>query len=147
MKRSACGILMAMAGVSACAHAPEAPPAPLDLRPVSTQAAPPHARLYADCIGQAIDAGTYARASDPDTELLVFSCSGEPARAFFEALAARSLKMGSEYSVEGRTLRMTEPLERDRFGADGCSWDGASDWRCDITLRTGGFLTDMSPGR
>ncbi|WP_226634500.1 hypothetical protein [Brevundimonas poindexterae] len=145
MKRSAGGILMAMAGISACAHAPAGPPDPLDLRPVTTQTAPPHARLYADCIGQAIDAGTYARASDPGTELLVFSCSGQPARAFYDGLATRSQAMGSEYAVEGRTLRTTEPLQRDRFGADGCSWDGVTDWRCDITLRTGTFLADMSP--
>ena len=93
-------------------------------------------------LGQAIDAGTYARAADTDTELLVFSCSGLPAKAFYDGLVTRSQAMGSEYVVEGRTLRTTEPLQRDRFGADGCSWDGATDWRCDIALRTGTFLTD-----
>ena len=142
MKRSAGGILLAMAGISACTHAPAGPPDPLDLRPVTTKTAPPHARLYADCIGQAIDAGSYARAHDPSTELLVFTCTGPPARAFFEALAERSRITGSEYRLDGRTLRTTEPIQRDRFGTDSCSWDGDSHWRCDISLRTGSFLTD-----
>lgn len=142
MGRSLAVSLVVLMGLSACTHGRGHVAAEPDLAPFATVHAPANARLDADCIGQAIDAGTYARAHDPSTELLVFSCTGAPARAFFEALAERSRITGSEYSLDGRTLRATEPIQRDRFGTDSCSWDGDSDWRCDISLRTGTFLTD-----
>ncbi len=142
MYRSLAISLVVFMGLSACAHSGEPVAAGPDLAPITTVPAPAHARLYADCIGQGIDTGSYARAHDPSTELLVFTCTGAPARALYDALAERSRIAGSEYSLDGRTLRTTEPIQRDRFGADGCSWDGATDWRCDIALRTGTFLTD-----
>jgi hypothetical protein len=142
MGRSLAVSLVVLMGLSACAHSREPVATGPDLAPSDTAPAPANARLYADCIGQAIDTGSYARAHDPSTELLVFSCTGAPARAFYDALAERSRITGSEYSLDGRTLRTTEPIQRDRFGTDGCSWDGATDWRCDISLRTGTFLTD-----
>jgi hypothetical protein len=142
MYRSLAFSLMLLMALSACAHSREPVATEPDLAPIATATAPANARLYADCIGQAIDTGSYARAHDPSTELLVFTCTGAPARVFYGALAERSRITGSEYSLDGRTLRTTEPIQRDRFGTDGCSWDGATDWRCDITLRTGSFLMD-----
>lgn len=127
--------------VAACAHAPQtASPVPPDFSPVATSDAP-RARLYADCIAQSATVGSYGRAHDPDTELVLFTCTGAPARAFYDGLADWSARVGSEAVNGGRTFRSTNPVRRDLFGVDYCSTDGAGDYRCVITLNAGAFLT------
>ncbi|WP_298124681.1 hypothetical protein [Brevundimonas sp.] len=134
-------LLLLALPAAACASA-QGVSSPPDLTPIITTAAPSNARLYADCLRQATEARTYARASDPTTELLVFTCSGIPARTFYEALGPRTAAAGSEFTSGVLTVRPTEPPRRDLFGVDWCSWDGAVDWRCAVSLRTGTFLTD-----
>lgn len=126
--------------LSACAHAPETPVGPANFAPVSTTEAP-RARLYADCIAQAVANGAYGRAHDADTELVLFTCTGMAARAFYDGLADWSARVGSEAISGGRTFRSTNPVRRDLFGVDYCSTDGAGDHRCVISLNAGVFLT------
>ena len=132
--------LAACAALAACATAPEAVTGPADFVPIPAEPNPPQAKLYADCIGQAAGAGTYVRAHDASTELLLFTCTGAPARAFYDGLAAHSAKVGSEAVHNGRTFRSTNPVQRNLFGVDYCSTDGADDYRCVVTLNAGSFL-------
>lgn len=118
----------------ACAgHVP--PTAAPDYKPVATDAAPPQAALYGDCLADAIAKHRIARATDPDTTLLVFTCTGAPAKAFFDGLAAWSARIHSEFTREGRTYRSTQRVRHDLFGADYCSADA-----CVITLNVGEFV-------
>lgn len=125
---------------AACAHAPDTPPGPPDYAPVVTDATAPHARLYADCIAQSAAAGTYARAHQGDTELVLFTCTAAPARAFYDGLADWSARIGAEAVSDGQTFRSTNPVQRDLFGVDYCSTDGAGDYLCVISLNAGPFL-------
>ena len=127
--------------LAACATAPE-PSGPPDLTPAAGEAAPARAELYADCIGQAATAGTYDRMRDPDTTLLRFTCTGEPARAFDDALGDWSARQESEWTAAGRTWRSTNRVRRDLFGVDYCSTGGPDDHQCVIVLNTGSFLDD-----
>lgn len=111
-----------------------------DFTAVATLPAPPQARLYGDCIAQAAALDRLARASRDGSELLLFTCVGEPARAFYDGLAGRSAQAGSEAAVNGRTYRSTNPVRRDLFGVDYCSTDGGGDYQCVITLNAGDFL-------
>lgn len=144
--------LLAASLLGACAGLPSLPgfgggdaPAPSaapDYAPIVGEMAPPQARLYADCISQASGNRAYQRAQDDDSTLLLFTCTGASARAFYEGLEARSAAIGSEFVSEGRTFRSTEVVQRNLFGVDYCSTDGASDYRCVITLNTGTFIAD-----
>lgn len=134
------GAIVLAAGLAACAHAPEPATAPPDYAPIVGDSAPPNARLYADCIGQAVASGTYDRVHDPDTELIRFTCTGAPARAFYDGLAARSAAVGSEFSSGGLTYRSTERINRNLFGLDFCATDAADHARCEINLNAGTFL-------
>lgn len=125
--------------LAACASTPDAPAGPADFTPVATTPAP-HARLYADCIGQAATNGTYGRAHDPDTEIVQFTCTGAPARAFYDALAARSAEVASEVVANGRIFRSTNRIIANLLGADHCSTDGAGDYRCSLSFNAGEFL-------
>ena len=133
-------VLMA-AGLSlaACASVPDMPPGPPDYSAVATHPEP-RARLYADCIAQAAGSGAFAQAEDEDTTTILFTCTGSPARAFYDGLAARSAEIGSEFVSEGRTFRSTNRVIRDLFGVDYCSTGGPDDFTCVITLNAGDFL-------
>ena len=133
----ACAGLPGIPGMSAAS-----PGIAPDYAPVSGDLPPPHAHLYADCIAQASGNRAYLRAQDEDSTLLLFTCTGAAARAFYEGLEGRSAAIGSEFVSGGRTFRSTEVVRRDLFGVDYCSTDGASDYRCVVTLNTGAFLQD-----
>lgn len=127
---------------AACATSPDASvPADGDYSAILTRPAP-RARLYADCISQAARSGAYGHASDDSTDLILFTCVGMPARAFFDGLSARSAAIDSEFEHNGRTYRSTNKVVRDLFGVDYCSTDGAGDYACVITLNAGEFLRD-----
>lgn len=124
---------------SACAHAPELPAGPPDLAPVAVEPSA-KARLYADCIAEAAAAERYGRAWDDSTELVLFTCTGPAARRFYDALGPWSAQVASEASSGGRVFRSTNPVQRNLFGVDVCSSDGAGDYRCVISLNAGEFL-------
>ncbi len=137
MRTSSIALLGALA-LTACAHAPEPMAGPPDYSAVPFERSA-KARLYADCIAQAATAGTYGRAHDPDTEMVLFVCTGSPARAFYDGLATRSTEVGSQRDVDGGTYRSTNPVERNLFGVDYCSTDGDG-YECVISLNAGEFL-------
>ena len=133
--------LAAVSALTACASvgreaAPSGPPTVIR---TPGEPAPAHARLYADCLAASAAAGTYVK--EPGVELLRLTCSGAPARAFYEALAVWSTTGGSQVVAEGRSWRYTQKIERDPYGLDDCSTDGADDYRCTITLTVGAFLS------
>lgn len=129
-------LLAAAAGVTACAAGAHAPPGPPTVVAAPGQPAPPQARFYADCVAQAAAARTY----DREGNTLRFRCSGEPARVFYDGLAAWSARQHSELSAEGRTWRFTQRIQRNPSGLDYCSTDGAGDHRCNVVLNVGEFL-------
>jgi hypothetical protein len=132
-------VLIVLAG---CATAPEATAVgPSDFTPLRTQPAP-RARLFVDCIAQATASGAYGHAHSGDSDRLLFTCTGAPARAFYDGLAVRSAAIGSEVTVDGRIFRTTEIVERDLFGVDYCSTGGPDDFTCVITLNTGAALLE-----
>ena len=143
MRLSPLMALLAAGSLAACATAPAevAASGPPSLSPVTTDAAPANGRLYANCIGQAAEAGAYGRAHDDDTEMLLFTCTGQPAHEFFEGLASRSAAIGSEYQSDGRTIRSTNAVLNNLFGVDYCSHGAGEDYACVISLNTGAFLT------
>ncbi|MEP6859809.1 MAG: hypothetical protein ABJE66_04260 [Deltaproteobacteria bacterium] len=120
----------------ACGHARPPPPVAIDYHPVATQAAPPEGDLYAHCLAAT---SHYAHARDADTSLLLFTCEGDPARAFYDGLAAWSAKIGSEFKSAGRTFRSTSRVRRDLFGVDYCATDGTR-YECVVTLNAGPFV-------
>ena len=141
MRRSAIAAVMALV-LTGCAHGPEPDSGAPDFTPIVGEPAPPQARFYADCIAASVAAGAYRRARDPDTELILFTCTGAPARAFYEGLAARSAAIGSEIVVGGRTLRSTNRVNADLFGVDWCATDGVGGHECVISLNAGPFLAE-----
>ena len=119
--------LLAALALSACATsggaAPQAEPAgPVSLVAAPGQPAPPQAKFYADCIAQASAANTY----DREANLIRFNCSGAPAQAFFEGLAAYSAEIGAEHTAEGRIMRFTQKVREGVFGLDYCWQETAS---------------------
>jgi hypothetical protein len=137
-------LLLTLAGLSACATGPGGASGPPDYSAVATLPPSPRARLYADCVAASVAAGTYAHAQNHDTDLVVFTCNGRPARAFYEGLAEHSAAVGSEFVHDGRTWRSTNRVERDLFGVDVCSTDAATDFRCSISLNAGPFLRESA---
>lgn len=134
-------IVALSAAVTGCASMPDAPAAPLDYAAIVTAPAPPNARLYVDCFSQAITSGSYRSADDGDgAELLLFTCTGAPARALFDALGPWSARIGSEFLMDGRTARSTARVERNLYGVDYCSALEDADHRCVITFNAGDFL-------
>ena len=130
-----------LAALGACAHAPEAAPVAPDYTPIAGEPAPPNARYYADCIGQAATSGTFRRASDGGgDELILFTCTGAPARAFYDALGPWSLSHDSAFDHDGRTYRSTAKVQANMFGVDSCSARSEADHRCVITFNAGDFL-------
>lgn len=127
--------------LTACAHGPETPDGPPDYAPIAGEPAPANARYYADCIGQAAMKGAYRRASDGGgDELILFTCDGAPARAFYDALGPWSARLGSAFEHEGRSYRSTAKILRNMFGVDSCSAAENADHRCVITFNAGDFL-------
>lgn len=131
-----------LVALTACAHAPEAAPAAPDYTPIAGDAAPPNARYYADCIGQAAATGSFRRASDGGgDELILFTCTGAPARAFYDALGPWSVAHDSAFEHAGRRHRSTAKVVANMFGVDSCSVDASdADHRCVITFNAGDFL-------
>lgn len=116
-------------------------PPPPDYAEIETQPAPAHARLYADCFDQAIANGAYRRAADGGDELLLFTCTGDPAGALYAALAPWSARIGSEWRADGRVWRSTAKVQRNLVGTDYCSaTPDDRDARCVITFNAGDFL-------
>ena len=145
MTRFAVAAVVASLALAGCATAPDATVAgPPDYRPIQTQPHP-RARLFVDCVAQATAAGAYGHAHSGDSDRLLLTCTGAPARAFYDGLAARSAAIGSEIQVEGRTFRTTEIVERNLFGVDYCSTTGPDDYSCVITLNTGAALLERQP--
>jgi hypothetical protein len=132
-------LLVFVVTLAGCTHAQTVAKAP-DYAIVAGEAAPARAALYADCLAQASTQRTYRRAHDADTELLLFTCSGAPARAFYEGLAAWSASIDSQFTAGGRTVRSTTKVRENLFGVDYCSTDGAGGYECVVTLNTGAFL-------
>lgn len=136
---------MRMAGAAllavlvACVSAPE--PAPVGAPVVALEPglpAPPQAQLYADCIGQAAQTGSFQR--EPDGGTLRFICTGETAKWFYDALEVWSTQAGAVYVEAGRTWRFSKKLIEDSSGVDGCSRDGAGDYQCVVILAVGAFI-------
>ena len=119
---------------AACAHH-AAPPVAVDYRPVTTAPAPPRAALYGDCLADAVASHRIARATDPGTTLLLFTCTGAPAKAFFDGLADYSARIHSEFTQAGVVFRSTQRVRQNLFGVDYCSAE-----QCVITLNAGDFV-------
>ncbi len=130
-----------LAALTACAHGPEATATAPDYAPIAGEPAPPNARYYADCIGQAAASGAFHRASDGGgDELILFTCTGAPARAFYDALGLWSVRLGTGFLYEGRSYRSTARVQNNMFGVDSCSVAADADHRCVITFNAGDFL-------
>lgn len=129
------------AALAACAHGSEPAAIAPDYAPIAGDPAPPNARYYADCIGQAATSGAYRRAADGGgDELLLFTCTGAPARAFYDALGAWSAARDSAFEHDGRSYRSTAKVVANLFGVDSCSAAAGADHRCVITFNAGDFL-------
>lgn len=127
--------------VGACAHGPEPLPGPPNYAPLVSAETGPHARLYADCIRQAAERSNYRQVIDGGDELLLFTCDGAIAAAFWTALENHSAAMGSGWETDGRRYRSTARVQRNLIGVDYCTVDAAgSDARCVLTFNAGDFL-------
>jgi hypothetical protein len=127
--------------LSACAAATPPVQAPsVDYTPIPTEAPPPHGTLYATCMTE----GTVSAAYTDDSSLLVFTCTGKPAEAFFNGLAAWSAREQTEFFANDRTYRATTKVAVNLFGVDHCSvGKAADDPVCVITLNAGRFLREL----
>lgn len=129
------------ATLAACAHGAEPVNSTPDYSPMVGSLAPANARFYADCIAQAAANATYVRASDGGgDELILFTCTGAPAMAFYDALGSWSAQIGSAFEHAGRSYRSTAKVQRNLFGVDSCSTQAGADPRCVITFNAGDFL-------
>lgn len=138
-------VLALVAGCGGAATPSPAPVAAPDHRPVVGDAPPAAAGLYADCLAQAIAARAIRHAHEDTTDLLLFTCDGEPARAFYDALATWSARIGSQFEHDGRTYRTTAPVKGTMFGVDYCATDATS-YACVVTLNVGPFVTGGDGG-
>lgn len=133
--------LTAATTLMACAHHAEPVVAPPDYTPIVGTPAPVNARFYADCISQAATNGRFVRASDGGgDELILFTCTGPTAAAFYDALGPWSAQIGSAFDHDGRSYRSTARVQSNMFGVDSCSAIGGTDHRCVITFNAGDFL-------
>jgi hypothetical protein len=134
--------LIASLSLTACAtvRGEDTPAGPPTVIRTPGEPAPAQAKLYADCLAASAAAGAYEK--EPGADLLRLTCAGAPARAFYDGLSVWStIGEGSEIVAEGRTWRYTQKIEKDPFGLDDCSTDGAGDYRCTIILTVGKFLS------
>lgn len=105
--------------------------------------APANARLYADCLGQAAATGDFRRAADGGgEERILFTCTGAPARAFYDAPGPLSTRIDSAFHLEGRSYRSTAKVQAHMFGIDSCSAAGGADHRCVLSFNAGDFLDE-----
>ena len=135
--------LAATVTLTACASTGRVDPVPAGPPTVIRtpgEPAPAQARLYADCLAASAAAGTYEK--EPGADMLRLTCAGTPAHAFYDGLATWSATEGSEVVAEGRTWRYTQKIDRNPYGLDDCSTDGAGDYRCTIILNVGAFLSN-----
>lgn len=119
---------------------PATPPAPPSLVADPGQPAPPHARLYADCIAQSIAANTY----DRERNLLRFHCNGQPAAALNANLAMWvGAGNGATRVNNGTRFNLSSRIEHDLYGVDYCTSVAYNmdEPRCTITLNVGEFLS------
>jgi hypothetical protein len=132
-------LVFGIAALTGCAgHSP--PPVAPEYAPVATRPASARAALYEGCLADAIAGQRVAQAVDADTSLLVFTCRGEPARAFYDGLAEWAAQQHSEFVYGGRTFRSTTRVRHDLFGVDYCATDGR-EHECVISLNAGAFLS------
>ncbi len=125
---------------AACAsHATVSRPDGPDYRPVAGEPAPAAATLYTDCLADAIANHRIERVTDGSTTLLVFTCTGDAARAFYDGLAAWSARIGSQFEHGGRTFRSTTRVRQNLFGVDYCATDG-HEHSCVLSLNVGDLL-------
>src|SRR5262249_7926579 len=121
---------------TACATPRAAPVGPPSTAEAPGQIAPAQARFYVDCLAQAAANGTF----DREANLIRFHCSGAPAHAFYDGLAAYSAQIGSEIAEARRTLRFTQKIQHDTYGVDYC-WSGADNtFGCTLAFNAGEFL-------
>jgi len=140
MTRAALILSVLAVTVSACATTPE-PTGPADYREIVGQPLAPDGRLYVDCLKQAAEAGRAQRGTDgEDAELILFTCDGAPAKAFFDALGPWSAEIGSAFLAQGRSYRSTARVQRNLFGVDHCSARDGVDHRCVLSFNAGDFL-------
>lgn len=135
-------VCLAAAAAAACASTPGEEAAVPDFTPIRGEPLNERSRLYVDCVRQAAVEGEVDRTTDADSHLIRFTCSGAPARAFYDALAPWSAQRDSQWAAGGRTGRSTEKVRRDLFGVDHCWTDGGADHRCVVVLNTGRFAAD-----
>ncbi len=132
-------LALAISVSAALAASASAAPAP-DLARIAGTPAPARGAIYAACLAQAATAQTFDRTSAKGAHLLRFTCSGAPARAFWDELAGWSAAHDAQWTSDGRTWRSTGKIAHDLFGTDYCSNDGAADYKCEITVNVGAFL-------
>ncbi|MEJ7604626.1 MAG: hypothetical protein WKG01_42630 [Kofleriaceae bacterium] len=125
--------------ISACAGKPALTPTLPDYRPIATEPPPPPAELYASCLADATAQRRFRRAHDASTSLLLFTCTGAPARSFYDGLAAWSAQIGSQFQHASRTYRSTSRVQHNLFGVDYCATAGTV-YECVITLNVGAFV-------
>lgn len=131
----------ALLNTAACAHGPETAPSPPNYTPLVSQEAGPHAVLYADCIRLAAAAGRYRQVLDGGDELLLFTCSGSVAQAFWDALGPHSAAMDTGWEQDGRRYRSTAKVQQNLIGVDYCTVDASGDdAQCVLTFNAGDFL-------
>ena len=78
---------------------------------------------------------------DREQGLIRFHCDGAPAQRFYDALGARTARIGSEYNADGRTLRFVERLQENTTGVDFCARDANGAYGCSVVYNAGDFLT------
>jgi len=142
IKRTLTALAVAAAGAAGCASTPDGPRTAPDYTHVAGKPVTPRARLYVDCVNQAAAAGSFDRTSDRDRELIRFTCSGAPARAFYAALEGWSAQRDSQWTAGGRTWRSTNKVRRDLFGVDYCSARADGDHQCVLILNAGEFVRE-----
>lgn len=144
--RSVAGLLGAGALAGACATKPAALSAGPSYAPIPGRAATAHAGLYADCVGESVAARRYDVVTQGSSGLVRFACTGSPARALYgEFAAAASGGHGSRWTTDGRRFQSPQTIKHDLFGVDLCSTGGADDFRCEVVLNVGEFLTERTP--
>jgi len=121
----------------ACGHKPPPVTNP-DFSPIATTSSP-RGKLYADCLADGVTNQRYGHAQDGSTNVLLFTCTGAPARAFFEGLGSWATKQGSEAKADGKVFRSTNRVRKNLFGVDYCASDGAL-YECVVTLNVGDFV-------
>lgn len=138
MVRTVC--IATLLALSACASAPDpTPTAPPDVALTPGLPATAQARLYSGCIAQANSTGAINRERDGGT--LRFTCTGDLAKHFFDALGPWSAKIGSEIVSEGRTYRFSKKLIKDSYGVDYCVAEAGAH-TCIVVLNVGPFIEE-----